>query len=292
MTEYPRASAIDVKGVSARLEHATFLARKAGASILKVFQDPNLKIDLKKDRTLVTAADRNGEKILRSGILEIFPDDKIVGEEFGVTEGRSGWTWYLDPIDGTQAFARGVPLFGTLIGLEYCGEPAAGVIFLPALGEMVYAGHQLGCHWIAGMTRDHSGEFIGGTKSTAQVSKTSSMKDALFCTTWMQSFRDAGCLPLFAEMTEATGVFRGWGDCYGYALVATGRAEIMIDPILESWDAGPMPIILQEAGGSYTTFDGRISIHGRSGVATNRLLHEPVLEITKRYVTSRSDRDT
>lgn len=286
MTASARTKPIDTKGISARLECATHLVRKAGVSILRIFQDPSLKVDLKKDRTLVTAADRDAETILRAGILEIFPDDKIVGEEFGVTEGLSGWTWYLDPIDGTQAFARGVPLFGTLIGLEYRGAPAAGVIFLPALGEMVYAGHELGCHWIAGMTRDNSGEFVGGTKSIAKVSQTSSMKDALFCTTWMQSFRDAGCLPLFAEMTEATGVFRGWGDCYGYALVATGRAEIMIDPILESWDAGPMPIILQEAGGSYTTFDGQVSIHGRSGVATNRLLHESVLEITKRYTSS------
>jgi fructose-1,6-bisphosphatase/inositol monophosphatase family enzyme len=148
---------------------------------------------------------------------------------------------------------------------------------------MVYAGRGLGCHWVTGLTRDLSGQFVGGTKSLAKVSQTSSMNDALFCTTWMQSFRDAGCLPLFAEMSQATGVFRGWGDCYGYALVATGRAEIMIDPILESWDAGPMPIILQEAGGTYTTFDGRVSIHGRSGVATNGRLHEAVLNMTKPY---------
>lgn len=274
---------INPSEIASRLDLATRLARQAGASIVKVFQDPSLKVDLKKDRTVVTAADRDGETIIRSGILERFPHDRIVGEEFGITEGTSGWSWYLDPIDGTQAFARGVPLFGTLIGLEYEGEPAAGVIFMPALGEMVYAGRGMGCHWVTSMTRDPSGEFVGGTKSVAKVSQTAAMKEALFCTTWMQSFRDAGCLPLFSEMTEATGVFRGWGDCYGYVLVATGRAEIMIDPILESWDAGPLPVILQEAGGTYTTFEGQVSIHGRSGVATNGHLHSEVLRITQPF---------
>lgn len=266
-----------------RLALATTIIKVAGAKILDIFQSPNLEIEVKKDRTVVTAADRAAEIILRAAIAETFSDDTIVGEEFGVKKGTNGWAWYLDPIDGTQAFARGVPLFGTLIGLEYHGHPVGGVILMPALGEMVYAGTGLGCHWITGMRPQGEASFTEGKATKAQVSTTREPKDALFCTTWMQSFRDAKCLPLFTEMTEATGVFRGWGDCYGYVLVATGRADIMIDPILESWDAGPMPVILQEAGGRYTTFDGHISIHGRSGVATNGYLHDATLALTRPY---------
>jgi histidinol-phosphatase len=268
-----------------RLLVATTSAKRAGAKILEVFQDPALLIETKKDRTIVTTADRDAEKILRSAILETCANDTIVGEEFGVTKGSNDWAWYLDPIDGTQAFARGVPLFGTLIGLEHKGLPVGGVILMPALGEMVFAGKGSGCTWVRNMQLDGSGSFTEGSASKAKVSDARSPKDALFCTTWMQSFRDAGCLPLFSEMVEATGVFRGWGDCYGYLLVATGRADIMIDPILESWDAGPLPVIIQEAGGTYTTFDGKVSIHGRSGVATNGHLHAEILSLTKKYPT-------
>jgi histidinol-phosphatase len=235
----------------------------------------------------VTEADQNAEKLLRQVIQSHFPSDTIIGEEYGHSEGTSGWSWYIDPIDGTQAFTRGVPLFGSLIGLEKNGKPQGGIIFMPALGELVYAGKGLGCSWIRGLRPDHKGGWMEGVRSKAQVSSISKIKDAMFCTTWMQSFRDAKCLPLFSELSEHVGIFRGWGDCYGYVLVATGRAEIMIDPMLESWDAGPLPVILEEAGGRFTSFDGEVSIHKKNGFATNALLHEEILSLTASYSTKK-----
>jgi histidinol phosphatase-like enzyme (inositol monophosphatase family) len=264
---------------SKRLEFAVAAAKAAGAITLRYFQNSSLRVDTKLDKSVVTDADRLAERQLRNAIAQDFPDDAIVGEEYGQTEGSSGWTWYLDPIDGTQAFVRGVPLFGTLIGVEYRGESRVGVIFLPALGEIVYAGRGLGCYWERGMHWDGLCGFSQVAKTKAVVSTVDNLKEALFCTTWMQSFVATNRVDTFTRLCEATGVFRGWGDCYGYALVATGRAEIMVDPQLNVWDAAPMLVILEEAGGRYTTFAGHPDIHAGSGVASNGQLHEATLKV-------------
>lgn len=267
----------------ARLDLALAAAREAGVLVLSSFQNQDLKVDLKPDRSVVTDADRGAERILRARIESTFPDDTIVGEEYGVKTGTSGWTWYLDPIDGTQAFVRGVPLFGMLIGIEQTTrglrESRAGVIFMPALGEMVYALRGGGCHWIRGMRYDGDRFSEGDAPVRAHVSNVRDMPDAMFCTTWMKSFSETGTIPLFTALCEQTGVFRGWGDCYGYALVATGRAEIMVDPLLAVWDAAPLLICIEEAGGTYVTLDGKADIHGGSGIATNGLLHEKVMQL-------------
>ncbi len=268
----------DFDDTQSRLELALFVVKAAGAIVLRSYQDASLAIELKKDRTVVTQADRASEQYLRQAILDTFPQDRVVGEEFGVTEGESGWTWYLDPIDGTQAYARGVPLFGTLIGVEYKGESRLGVIFMPALGELLFASKGRGCHWQKGMRFDGVGFSQVGTLP-AHVSKTSSLDEAMFCTTWLQSFKSSNTLPVFYRLSDAIGVFRGWGDCYGYLLVATGRADIMVDPELQIWDSAPMQVILEEAGGCYTTFQGKPDIHGGSGVATNGVLHQRVLDL-------------
>jgi histidinol phosphatase-like enzyme (inositol monophosphatase family) len=257
---------------AARFRFAVDAARSAAALTLGRFRDPKLRIDHKLDRTLVTEADSAAELQLRAAIEARFPDDGIVGEEHGTRPERSGWTWYLDPIDGTQAYARGVPLFGTLVGVTLEDESRIGVIALPALGEMVYAARGEGCFWQPSP---------GAPPERTRVSQVSALDQALFCTTWMQSFKQTGRVELFSKLCDATGVFRGWGDCYGYALVATGRAEIMVDPMLAPWDAGPMPVILEEAGGRYTSFEGAADIHAGSGVGTNGLLHEAVLEIVR-----------
>ena len=264
----------------ARLELALFTVKAAGAIILRYFQDSALQVEVKRDRTVVTQADRAAEQYLRQAITEIFPDDAICGEEFGVTEGTSGFTWYLDPIDGTQAFVRGVPLFGTLIGIEYQKESRVGVIFMPALGELVYARKGHGCHWQKSMRWDGV-TFSQVATLPAKVAKTTSLQDAMFCTTWLQSYKSTGTLDVFHRLGDKTGVFRGWGDCYGYLLVATGRAEVMVDPELQVWDSAPMQVILEEAGGRYTTFQGAPDIHGGSGVATNGYLHDDVLAIIR-----------
>lgn len=266
-----------------RYQMAIQLARRAARLTLDKFQSEALRIDVKLDRTVVTEADRAAEAQIRELLDEQLPDDGIVGEEFGNKAGSSGWTWYLDPIDGTQAYARGVPIFGTLIGVTYASEPMIGVIFLPALGEAVYAAKGLGCQWERDIKPDAGDSMSLGRTSRAKVAATTKLDQALFCTTWYQSFVDAGCPQLFTELAQATGVFRGWGDCYGYALVATGRADLMVDPQLRPWDAGPMPIILAEAGGRYSDFAGISDIHTGSGVATNGALHAQVLSLIRQF---------
>lgn len=266
-------------GDALRLGLALETIRAAGALALRSFQDSSLKVDTKRDRSVVTEADRGAERLLRAAIETTFPDDRIVGEEYGEKAGGSGWTWYLDPIDGTQAFVRGCPLWGTLIGIEKNGASRVGAIFLPALGELVYAARGTGTYWIRGILPERDGFSAGLAPVRAKVSPVTTLKDAMFCTTWMKSFEDVGRVDLFGKLCSATGVFRGWGDCYGYALVATGRAEVMVDPVLAVWDAAPLLITVEEAGGRYTTLDGKATIHGGSGIATNGVLHDEILKL-------------
>ena len=265
--------------LSRRLTAAIEVAQVAAAHALTAFQDSSLHVELKPDRSVVTAADREAERLARELIAEQFSQDSIEGEEFGKSKGNSAWTWHLDPIDGTQAFVRGVPLFGTLVGMEQDGQPVIGVICLPALGEMVFAAKGMGCHWTRGLVSDGRGRFVPGRTVKAVVSGVRQLRDALFCTTWMQSYVHSGRPELYGRLTAATGVARGWGDCYGYALVATGRAEVMVDPELFPWDAAPMPVILAEAGGRFTTFQGTDDIRGGTAVATNGYLHEETLAV-------------
>lgn len=242
------------------------------------------EVSRKSDRTFVTTADRETELILRKKIGSHFGQDTILGEEFGKTQGDSGWCWYLDPIDGTQAFVHGVPLFGTLLGVEYHGVSVLGAIILPALGEALFAAKNRGCLWHRHILADSTQKtFRGGDGSIARVSSVRSMEDALFCTTWLQSYKATGTIDFFLKLAESTGVFRGWGDCYGYALVATGRAEIMVDPQLMVWDAAPMLVIIEEAGGRYTSFNGDRSIHSCHAIATNGWLHDSVLRLAESF---------
>jgi histidinol-phosphatase len=244
----------------------------------------HFQVDRKSDRTFVTTADREAEEILRQQIAKDFAHDTIVGEEFGRTEGKSGWCWYLDPIDGTQAFVHGVPLFGTLVGVEYQGVSILGAVVLPALGEALFAAKNQGCHWHRGLVADPKARtFLGGERSLARVSPVKDMGEALFCTTWLKSYQATNTVGLFYKICEKTGIFRGWGDCYGYALVATGRAEIMVDPQLMVWDAAPMLVLIEEAGGRYTSLNGERSIHSSHAIATNGWLHDRVLELAEAF---------
>lgn len=248
-----------------RYEFAVHAAKRAAKLTLARYQDDTLRIDTKLDRSLVTEADRDAETLLRTLLSEDFPNDAIVGEEFGNNSGSTGWTWYLDPIDGTQAFARGVPLFGTLVGATYNDESQIGVIILPALGEAMHAAKGSGAFW----ERDTLSSQPRIQK--ARVSMVKTLDQAVFCSTYGKYFHQ------LSELTAKTQYTRGWGDCYGYALVLTGRAEIMLDPILAPWDAGPMPVLLAEAGGRYTCWRGTARVDAGSGLATNGYLHEEVL---------------
>ncbi|MFN8105691.1 MAG: inositol monophosphatase family protein [Acidimicrobiia bacterium] len=244
------------------LEEAVELTRRAGALTLDHFGASDLVVDAKGDGTPVTEADRGAERLVRDYLAERYPDDAVVGEEEGATTGTSGRRWVVDPIDGTKAFTRGVPLYSNLLALEDEHGWAVAVVNLPALGETVAAGRGLGCH--------HDGR-------RCHVSSTARLADAYLTTSGFEHW-DAEVL---AALHRSGAGMRTWGDGYGYALVATGRVDAMVDPAAALWDAAPMPLLLAEAGGRFTDFDGVERADGGTGVATNGRLHDEVLALVR-----------
>jgi histidinol-phosphatase len=244
--------------LQALLEEAVDLARRAGEITLRWFQRADLEIDSKSDGTPVTAADRAAERFLRDEIAARYPNDAILGEEEGTSTGTSGRRWIVDPIDGTQAFTCGVPLYTNLLAVEDTDGPAIGVVNVPALGETVFAGRGLGCFW---------------NNSPARVSSRSSLAGAYLTTSGFDAWDEDMLLGALRSGAK----LRTWGDGYGYVLVATGRAEVMVDPVAAEWDLAAMPIIMAEAGGRFTDLTGANRTDGGSGVATNGLLHDAVL---------------
>lgn len=244
------------------LEFATQAAWEAGRITLAHFQT-GVDVETKADASPVTVADKMAEQKLRELIHDRYPDDGVLGEEHGEEEGSSGRRWIIDPIDGTKAFVAGVPLYGTMVGVEIGGDPSVGVVNLAALNEIVAAAKGLGCWW-------------NGRR--AQVSEVDRVEDALIITTEHNSF--AKHKPGVAEaLIDKAKLVRGWGDCYGYVMVATGRAEVALDPIMSVWDCAALPPILEEAGGTFTTWSGEETIWGEEAVATNGVLFEDVMEL-------------
>jgi histidinol phosphatase-like enzyme (inositol monophosphatase family) len=253
-----------------RLEHARNIAQLAGELTLRYFYNAErLAVEQKSDQSPVTIADRETEQFLRQKIAEYFPEDAIFGEEFPNTDGTSGFRWFLDPIDGTKSFIHGVPLYSTLIGLEQDGECIGGVIALPALHELIWAGRSFGA-W-------H--ETKQSKPKRCRVSECSMLAEATFLTSEVSTFDKTNRREAFNQLEKNVRLTRTWGDAYGYALIATGRAEVMIDPAMSDWDAGPLLVILEEAGGRFTDWKGNATIFGKEGVATNGLLHEVILAV-------------
>ncbi len=234
------------------LDFAVELAHAAGGLALQHYQK-NLEIERKADASPVTVADRAAEQLLRERIAKRFPDDAILGEEFGEVNAGAARRWVLDPIDGTRTFVRGVPLFGVLLAVEIDGQPDIGVIHVPALGETVSAARGLGCRW---------------NDRPARVSTVDDLSDALVLTTDIENIERRAVRAGWDRLRARAGLCRTWGDCYGYALLATGRAECMIDPIVAHWDAAPLVPIIEEAGGIVTDLAGTPG----SLVATNAAL--------------------
>ncbi len=249
-------------------EFAIKIARAAGDLTLEYFGRPDLAVEQKEDQTPVTEADRGAEELLRRRISERYPDDGILGEEFGEHAGTSGRRWILDPIDGTRSFERGVPLYGNLIALEAGGEVVLGVINMPALAEMVHAvaGSGSGAVWMTDVGRASERE------RPARVSTQADPSNALLSYTSSRGFERAGETALFARLRATFGPDRGWGDCYGHLLVATGRADVMVDPRLETWDSAALKVCVEGAGGTFTDLSGRATHLGGSGFSTNGLL--------------------
>lgn len=245
------------------LEAARELAEGAGRITLEYFGGM-VNADEKGDGTPVTAADRAAESFLRDRITQRFPEHGILGEEFGETNRGASIRWILDPIDGTASFMRGVPLFGVLIGIEIDGEASVGVVHIPALGESVAAATGLGCSW---------------NGAPARVSQVPDLTKAVVLTTDATVVLDGSAARGWEALARKAALARMWGDCYGHVLVATGRAEVMFDPILSPWDAAPLVPILLEAGGMFTNREGVPGAHGGSGVSTNGHLHDHVLSL-------------
>jgi histidinol phosphatase-like enzyme (inositol monophosphatase family) len=214
----------------------------------------------------VTIADREAETNLRANIERSFPDDGILGEEEGEKMGTTGRRWIIDPVDGTYSFVHGVPLYAVLIGLEIDGESILGVVNLPALNELVYAARGLGCFW--------NGE-------PARVSSTKSLGEALLLATDFGTCEQYGFGRAAAKLQQQVSARRTWGDAYGHVLVATGRAEIMLDPVMNVWDCAALLPILEEAGGSFTDWQGNKTIDGGNAISTNRFLFDDVMETIK-----------
>lgn len=218
--------------------------------------------DSKGDGSPVTIADRAAEELLRGRIEKRYPDHSILGEEYGESNEGARVRWILDPIDATRSFMRGVPLYGVLIGIEIDGASAVGVAHFPPLKETVAAGRGTGCVW---------------NGRPCHVSSVARLEDAVVCTTDVERILSRPEGAGWRTLQQTSDFSRTWGDCYGHALVATGRIEAQVDPVMAPWDAGPFLTIVTEAGGRFTTLEGEETVHGGSGISSNGRLHDTVL---------------
>jgi histidinol-phosphatase len=255
----------DTAELKALLDFTVRLARDAGGITQRHFKG-SLPVERKADNSLVTIADREVERYIRESIEQTFPDDGVVGEEEVERTGASGRRWIIDPLDGTFSFVHGVPLYGVMIGLEIEEKPALGVVNLPAINEIASAARGLGC-------------FLNS--EPARVSSTSSLDQALLLATDFGACDKFGFAPAAAALQSAVAERRTWGDCYGHILVATGRADVMLDPVMNIWDCAALLPILEEAGGTFTDWQGRKTIKGGNAISTNGVLFDEVMEIVR-----------
>jgi myo-inositol-1(or 4)-monophosphatase len=246
------------------LDFVAETAYLAGRVTLEHFQT-DFAIERKADQTPVTIADREAERLIRSRIESSFPDHAIVGEEFGAS-GRddAAHRWYVDPIDGTKAFVAGIPSYSVLIGLEIDGRVEVGAACFPGLDELIVAATDAGCWW---------------NGAPARASATPSLAEGTLTFTDVNTFAAFGRSEVWERLRQRAYHRVGWGDAYGHCLVATGRAELMLDPVMTAWDAGPLPVILREAGGFFGDWQGNETIHADEGLSTTQTLLPEVLEL-------------
>jgi histidinol-phosphatase len=221
----------------------------------------------KPDRTFVTEADQAIERLIRERIRAVHPDHGFVGEEYGDEDGAAGVRWYIDPIDGTHNFIRGVPLFGTLLAVEVRGEMQVGVMSAPAMGERWYAARGSGAWSVA---RD-------GLRRRMRVSEVGAVEDAQLIYGSRRENLRSGLMPGFDALIDACWRERGFGDFWGYALVAEGAAEAMFESGMHSWDVAAPLVIIEEAGGRVTDVTGARDVWAASFVGSNGVLHDEVL---------------
>ncbi len=242
--------------VESLMHAAAEVAAVAGRSALRRFGRA-IDVESKADGSPVTIADREAEQAARAWIAARFPKDAVLGEEFGAQGAAPGRRWIVDPIDGTKAFVAGVPLWGSIVAVEQDGEVVASALAFPAIGEGLVAGRGLGA-------------WSGGGR--AHVSAVADLAAARVLATDVTFGRDHGRRDRWVALVARAGVGRTWGDAYGYLLVATGRAEVMVDPRLAPWDVAPVGIAIEEAGGVFTNWNGERDLLADGGIATNAAL--------------------
>lgn len=242
------------------IEH---LARESEKVINPLFRQENLEVVTKGDDTPVTQADRGAEDVIRNLINERYPDHGIIGEEYGEENTDADFVWVLDPVDGTFSFTYGIPLFGTLICLKFQNNPVLGAIHQPFMKELVIGDANL--------------TTLNG--KPVHCSNVHELNRALLLTTDPRRPADLKPNSNFEELAKQCRLFRSWGDAYGYLMVATGRAEIMVDPIVNEWDfVGHIPII-RGAGGTITDWEGNDPVGASSVICANARLHPEVMKI-------------
>lgn len=229
----------------------------------------DLEIMTKPDRSFVTIADQAIERLIREQIRAAYPDHGLVGEEYGSEAGTARCRWYIDPIDGTHNFIRGVPLFGTLLALEVDGELQLGIVSAPALRERWYA-RRGGGAWAVGAVRSEAPRAI-------HVSGISALADAQVLYGSAHDIENSTRAPGFRSLLGDVWRDRGFGDFWGYALLAEGAAEAVIEVDLSAWDVAAPLVLVEESGGRVTDFGGQRLIDSGTLLATNGLLHDTIL---------------
>jgi histidinol-phosphatase len=245
------------------LDAVAEVATHAGRAALERFRS-TLAVEWKADGSPVTHADRHAEALAREWIAQRFPADGVQGEELSPRNPAARRQWIIDPIDGTQSFIRGVPLWGTLVAVAEGESVLAGCVYLPAVDELVCAAPGQGCWW---------------NGARAAVSTCDELRDATVLTSDERFTHAPDRRRGWEKLASRARLSRTWGDCYGYVLVATGRADVMVDPRMEPWDAAALQPVIVEAGGVFTDWDGRATAFGGSAVATNAALATEVRRI-------------
>jgi len=236
---------------------------EASANVIGKYFRTEISVELKNDNSPVTIADKKAEQVMRELIMKQYPDHGIFGEEFGETNKDAEYTWILDPIDGTKSFICGAYSFGTLIGLLKNGQPIIGVYNHPIFNDFLIG--------------DNLETRING--ETTFIRNCSELNKAVLLTTDHLNIGKYQDIEKFNQLIKKVKLYRNWGDCYGYYLLATGYADIMIDPIMSPWDLLPLIPIIKGAGGVISDYQGNDPVKGKSAVASSPHIHSEIISL-------------
>ncbi|MDH5717245.1 MAG: histidinol-phosphatase [Spirochaetia bacterium] len=236
---------------------------KTSSKIIKDYFKTQISVEIKKDNSPVTIADKKAEEEIRKQIEKQFPDHGIIGEEFGTSNTNAEYQWIIDPIDGTKSFIAGIPLFGTLIALTKNKIPVLGAIHMPLLDELAIG--------------DNKKTFIND--KPVQISNTSKLEESVLLYTNLIDIERHQNLNNFLNLCRRVNYSRTWGDCCGYYLLTKGKADVMIDPIMSVWDITALIPVIQGAGGIITDYQGNTPVEAKSIVAASKNLHENIITI-------------